>query len=499
MSTTDAINFACQKCNQHLSIEAEHIGQTIECPACKALITVPKPTTIPTPRAMQRYGNSAAQTNSAVGNPKGLILGAWLMIGVTCLVSLIPGIGFATWLIAAPVLLITFILGIVALTKGATTQGILILLASAIAAPVFLFVAPIVTTATAAVGGAAATAAVSNEIGREAESSSPPSGPKVMDEAVPKNTKSLETTNQTQRTKGKSFTINDIVDFDDSSWVVLSARELGSSIKNTNMGAEDLDSEGKFIYVKYKVTNNKKEEESIAFTPSVRDSKGRRYEELVKSEMYLPEGETGITMEALPASLSKTFSAIFEVPKDSTGIVFLARSFVPFKAEEKAIVLNLEEAGTRGAIGQARSSNPSAIRKGGDISDDTAKDAPSQKSTGLAEPKGENSVKEKLASNGSSRNERDAPSQKSIRLAELKGELAALDSKIQSERQRWQEAENLIHRLTNNHRIYLRPGTNEYNQCARAAEVIQEVEKGAPVLKSDKARLEATIGELGGK
>ena len=69
------------------------------------------------------------------------------MIGGTCLIAMIPGIGFVTWLIAFPVLLATFILGIIALTKGGTLQGILILLTSLIVAPIFITIAPFVMTA----------------------------------------------------------------------------------------------------------------------------------------------------------------------------------------------------------------------------------------------------------------------------------------------------------------------------------------------------------------
>lgn len=85
---------------------------------------------------------------------KGISITAWVLIGVTCLVSLIPGVGFLTWIVGFPVLFVTMILGIVTLAKGGTLQGVLILLVSLIAAPIFLIVAPIITT-----GGAIAASA----------------------------------------------------------------------------------------------------------------------------------------------------------------------------------------------------------------------------------------------------------------------------------------------------------------------------------------------------
>ena len=107
----------------------------------------PQPQAQPQQLHAPAYAAPQAPQQNHQANPKKLILASWLMIGVTCLVALIPGIGFLTWIIAFPVLLVTFILGILTLTKGRTLQGVLILLMSLIAAPVFLMVAPIITTA----------------------------------------------------------------------------------------------------------------------------------------------------------------------------------------------------------------------------------------------------------------------------------------------------------------------------------------------------------------
>ena len=68
------------------------------------------------------------------------------MIVVICLIALIPAVGLLTWFIAFPVLVATFVLGIIALTRGGTLQGVLILLVSVIAAPVFLLIAPMAST-----------------------------------------------------------------------------------------------------------------------------------------------------------------------------------------------------------------------------------------------------------------------------------------------------------------------------------------------------------------
>ncbi len=83
-----------------------------------------------------------------------------------------------------------------------------------------------------------------------------------------------------------------------------------------------------------------------------------------------------------------------------------------------------------------------------------------------------------------------------VKLAEMKGSRAALQSKIDTERARWQTATNTINRLTNNKRTPVQQGSQPYYQCLAASKVIQEVEAGAAELKAEKARLEATIKEL---
>lgn len=142
-------------------------------------------------------------------NPKGLIIASWLMIGLTCLVSLIPGIGFATWLIAAPVLLVTFILGIIALTKGGTLQGILILLTSLIVAPIFLLIAPIVTTAGAV---AAAESSSSGSSGNTLSSSS---------------STTSSTSSQTQPTSAPKYEVGQTISTPGLDITVLTAKKRG--------------------------------------------------------------------------------------------------------------------------------------------------------------------------------------------------------------------------------------------------------------------------------
>jgi hypothetical protein len=63
-------------------------------------------------------------------------------------------------------------------------------------------------------------------------------------------------------------------------------------------------------------------------------------------DFYLQKGENGMTEASLPAGLGKIFVSIFEMPKNSEGVVFLTRSLDVLKTE-KAVALDLEAAKKR--------------------------------------------------------------------------------------------------------------------------------------------------------
>jgi hypothetical protein len=81
------------------------------------------------------------------GNPAAVA--AWLLLAFACAGSLIPGLGFGMWLIVGPILLITLVLGIVAISRGSAVNGVMIILMSLIVVPLFVVVAPFVGTGVA--------------------------------------------------------------------------------------------------------------------------------------------------------------------------------------------------------------------------------------------------------------------------------------------------------------------------------------------------------------
>ena len=71
---------------------------------------------------------------------------SWILIVLTCLLAVVPVIGFATWLIALIVVPLTLIFAIVILTRGGKAQGIFLMIAAIVLMPCFLLVAPVIST-----------------------------------------------------------------------------------------------------------------------------------------------------------------------------------------------------------------------------------------------------------------------------------------------------------------------------------------------------------------
>ncbi len=95
-------------------------------------------------QAIQASDNSVIQRSDRQNHS--LIITSWVLIALVCLLAVVPVFGFTSWVIAAPILFITLVMGIIVLSRGGTIPGLFILLVSLIAAPVFIFVAPFVSS-----------------------------------------------------------------------------------------------------------------------------------------------------------------------------------------------------------------------------------------------------------------------------------------------------------------------------------------------------------------
>jgi hypothetical protein len=135
---------------------------------------------------------------------------------------------------------------------------------------------------------------------------------------------------------GNTQNIGEIVKFDDSEWIILSAQNLGQEIKSNNLILDDATTNGKFIIIQYSVKNLSKKGELIFETPVLVDSEGREFNEYDNQEFYLPASAKTLMGESLPPSIIKKFYAIYEVAQDSNDLKFRARS-LSFNPEHKFV------------------------------------------------------------------------------------------------------------------------------------------------------------------
>ncbi|MDF1849289.1 MAG: hypothetical protein P1U85_00535 [Verrucomicrobiales bacterium] len=74
------------------------------------------------------------------------IIASWILLIATCLIAVVPFLGFLAWIIGGVTIIIAMILGVVVIAKGGTWNGIFILVASLLFVPLFVLFAPIATS-----------------------------------------------------------------------------------------------------------------------------------------------------------------------------------------------------------------------------------------------------------------------------------------------------------------------------------------------------------------
>lgn len=139
----------CPVCSKEVSSAAPN------CPGCGHPLAAS-----PLPAEPAPVSPVSSQTHIVVHQAprefKGLVKTSWILIVVACLLAVIPFFGFASWFIAGPIFLATFIMSIMAMSRGGTTQGILLLLTSMFIAPLFVICAPFISSLLGIAGAGAA-------------------------------------------------------------------------------------------------------------------------------------------------------------------------------------------------------------------------------------------------------------------------------------------------------------------------------------------------------
>jgi hypothetical protein len=131
-----------------------------------------------------------------------------------------------------------------------------------------------------------------------------------------------------QQPSGPAAKIGESVVFGgDSTWVVTTARDRGKKIA---AAGEHATTDGRFVEVTMKITNNGQKEDSILDLPALVDAQGREFKPWERSSSFLPAGGRDLAMAPLPPSLPKEFVEIYEVPADAGALKFKARALAAF-------------------------------------------------------------------------------------------------------------------------------------------------------------------------
>lgn len=80
---------------------------------------------------------------------------AWILMAVVAVIALIPFLGFASWFIAGPMLLVSFIMIVMVFAKGGVAHGLALLACQIIVMPVVVLFGPFISSALGFVGTAA--------------------------------------------------------------------------------------------------------------------------------------------------------------------------------------------------------------------------------------------------------------------------------------------------------------------------------------------------------
>jgi len=108
---------------------------------------------------------------------------------------------------------------------------------------------------------------------------------------------------------------------DDSTWNVVRAENLGQQLTgNAEYPDENRNTDGKFLRVVFKLANSGKSEHHVT-VPSVMDAKEREFTVLDDSSYFIPERFTEPHLDKIPPGFTRTYCAIYEVPKGATGFL----------------------------------------------------------------------------------------------------------------------------------------------------------------------------------
>lgn len=275
------------------------------------------------------FSHSAAFPLSPRRPGRNLLLAGWILLACTVGLGFIPLFGFASWFLAGTVAFITIVLAVIALSQGASLRhGITLLIGTLFLFPVVVFLVPLISTLTVS--------AMANAVSRDNPQKSLPA-PRIEPIFSPASAPAFgapafTSTPVTRRSTASAPPRAETgipVHLPDATWVVHTV-----SASDTLPGSRTSGYAHRYLTVRFSVTNTRREPAPVVETPQLIDSEGHRFSQMPATDFYLPKGASSITLKTIPAGATRTFSAIYEVPRTAHSFAFEARalSLLPDRA-----------------------------------------------------------------------------------------------------------------------------------------------------------------------
>lgn len=116
----------------------------------------------------------------------------------------------------------------------------------------------------------------------------------------------------------KALAIGDDVLVDEMRWKILSAKDLGTTLKSDNQFIKDLKTSGRFVQVRFEMENRSKDLLSYGGLDLI-DTQDRSFKNASDALQFIPQEEVCI-FENLNPNIVKTCTVIYEVPANATGL-----------------------------------------------------------------------------------------------------------------------------------------------------------------------------------
>jgi RNA polymerase subunit RPABC4/transcription elongation factor Spt4 len=148
-----------------------------------------------------------------------------------------------------------------------------------------------------------------------------PKGEKNADDATPNNNQQEEVV---EGSVGKPYPKDQKVTVGEIDWQIVSVENIGSVIDSGNQFIDDCKADsGSFVKLVVKVKNNRKDLFSITDLTLV-DNQERRF--VTSSDVFSCVDDTVFLLDNINPGIEKTFTAIYEIPEGTTGLMLEVNS-----------------------------------------------------------------------------------------------------------------------------------------------------------------------------